>query len=184
MISSLILDFGSAFQLILKHTDPIDKWTHLNKMSKAVIFNGEEYDLGLEALGSILSDVKNSCDNIIDNESELHDYFKNIGIGFYYNIYNYTLRDDTNIDNILPYLENDLSINNHLTDGNGLIIFCYTIEMKAYIEVGRIYPDFEKINLRDFKDWLQSYKSIGRVQISREKIIEVKNRIDSFKRAH
>ncbi len=180
MINNLFLDFAPSFQLILSHNDQFDKWTGLHKVLKKIVFNGEEYNLGTEVLDSILSDLSSSCKNIMENSLELHPHFKNIGIAFYYNLYCYSVSLDSSITKALPFLDSDLSINNHMTEGNGFMIYCYTVGNSAYIEFGRIYQNFANSNTQDFKEWLKNYRSIGLIPISINKIVEVNNRIDSL----
>lgn len=179
METNLVLNMGAEFQIILRHQLPIDRWSYLIKVEKAVTIKGIEYQLGIEVLDTVLLDIQNACLNIINGKADLDSFFENIGIGLYYNIYTFNIYLGS-FYNVLPFLDEDISIRYHFLEGNNYMLLFYSKGKAPYVEIVPLYPRFEDPNLKDFKEWIKNYRSIAVTSISLEKLNEINNKVNSF----
>jgi hypothetical protein len=178
MENRLVIDLDKDFEITLECETEVKDWSHLIKVNKSIKILGEEFHLGSEALESILLDIQNICINVNEQKVGIDNLFRNINIGFYYNIFTFNLYNT--VSSGFPILDIDKSIKYHWLEGNDLMLLCYEKDRAVQLELIPLYPRFEDANFEDFSNWIHDYKPITILEMASDKFKELNHKVQSI----
>ncbi|HTJ52999.1 MAG TPA: hypothetical protein VL443_26275 [Cyclobacteriaceae bacterium] len=176
----ITFELANNLQFVLEFSGAKNELSYLTKVSKSLHLPDARVELGIEVLDSVLSDIQDACVAMQKNNAALHPFLENLNIGLYFNFYTFNIYHK-NLSSAFPYLDHDISINNHLSSGDDIMIYYYSSEQGLFLEIAPIYPDLTNPSTEAFKNWIMKFnKKIYRT--SREQCDLIVKQIEVIKK--